>query len=53
MGFNELDLVYDNDLRNPDNFDKKTYGFLASLETGDIVIFQSPLWITSQIERIL
>ncbi|WP_087251315.1 hypothetical protein [Ligilactobacillus salivarius] len=53
LGFNELDLVYDNDLRNPDNFDKKTYSFLASLETGDIVIFQSPLWITSQIERIL
>lgn len=51
LGFNELDLVYDNDLRNPDDFDKKTYGFLASLETGDIVIFQSPLWITSQIER--
>lgn len=51
LGFNELDLVYDNDLRNPDDFDKKTYGFLASLETGDIVIFQFPLWITSQIER--
>lgn len=51
LGFNELDLVYDNDLRNPDDFDKKTDGFLASLENGDIVIFQSPLWITSQIER--
>ena len=27
LGFNELDLVYDNDLRNPDDFDKKLMVF--------------------------
>ena len=40
LGFNELDLVYDNDLRNPDDFDKKTddiYRYLLCCDDWSLV----------------
>ena len=38
-------------MRDPEEFDKKVAGILAGLEVGDTVIFQSPIWITSKVER--
>lgn len=51
LGFNEISILYDNGLRDPEEFDKKVAGILAGLEVGDTVIFQSPIWITSKVER--
>ena len=51
LGFNEISILYDNSLRDPEEFDKKVAGILAGLEVGDTVIFQSPIWITSKVER--
>ncbi|MCZ0744116.1 nucleotide sugar synthetase [Ligilactobacillus sp. UO.C109] len=51
LGFNEISILYDNGLRDPEEFDKKVVGILAGLEVGDTVIFQSPIWITSKVER--
>lgn len=51
LGFNEISILYDNGLRDPEEFDKKVTGILAGLEVGDTVIFQSPIWITSKVER--
>lgn len=51
LGFNEISILYDNSLRDPEEFDKKVAGILAGLEIGDTVIFQSPIWITSKVER--
>ena len=51
LGFNEISILYDNGLRDPEDFDKKVAGILAGLEVGDTVIFQSPIWITSKVER--
>lgn len=51
LGFNEISILYDNGLRDPEEFDKKVAEILAGLEVGDTVIFQSPIWITSKVER--
>lgn len=51
LDFNEISILYDNGLRDPEEFDKKVAGILAGLEVGDTVIFQSPIWITSKVER--
>ncbi|MCO7135735.1 nucleotide sugar synthetase [Ligilactobacillus salivarius] len=51
LGFRELPVAYDERLRDPDYFDKKVDGILTGLEFGDTVIFQSPVWITSKVER--
>ena len=51
LGFHEISILYDNGLRDPEEFDKKVAGILAGLEVGDTVIFQSPIWITSKVER--
>ena len=51
LDFNEISILYDNGLRDPGEFDKKVAGILAGLEVGDTVIFQSPIWITSKVER--
>ena len=51
LGFNEISILYDNGLRDPEEFDKKVAGILAGLEVGDTVVFQSPIWITSKVER--